>query len=132
MNGVKLFWYRNGGRENMKKRIGAILCVVMLAGCSEASLPPTGVTEVVWLQEDGSDYQLFLGADGAVSYYSPGAGNPYHDFDLCETYTYDKSTQEFLFESSACSMTFVRVDADGKTLQLVVDGDPITYRKSEE
>lgn len=115
----------------MKKRIGAILCVVMLTGCSEVSLPPKGVTEVVWLQEGNSDYRLFLGEDHSVSYYSPGAGNPYHDFDLCETYSYNEKSKVFSFEDNACSMAFLRIEEDGKKLHLLVDGDEITYFKEE-
>ena len=120
----------------MKKWMWMILCIALLSGCGEKETEehtplPKGVTDVVWLQEDGSDYRLVLGKDGTVSYYSPGAGNPYHDYDLCENYTYNAENYEFSFGTNSCSMKLIDITDDGKTLLLLVDGEKITFHRED-
>ena len=121
----------------MKKWLLVLVFVLMLSGCEEKKPKennslPEGVAEVEWLQEDNRDYRLFLSGDGEISYYSPGAGNPYHDFDLCETYTYHEETNEFSFNSNACSMKFLSISADKSILYLLVDGEKLVFRKEIE
>lgn len=118
----------------MKRLIWWILCIALLSGCGDKETQdqtplPEGVAGVVWLQDDGSDYRLFLGEDGTVSYYSPSAGNPYHDFDLCESFTYNAESHEFTFDTNSCTMNFINITEDGKTLILLVDGEKITFHK---
>jgi|GEM_PF-4119031 len=112
-----------------------ILCITFLSGCGEKETQeqtplPEGVAGVKWLQDDdGRDYRLFLGEDGTVSYYSPTAGNPYHDYDLCKSYTYNAESHEFSFDTNSCKMKFVDITEDGKTLLLLVDGDKIVFHR---
>lgn len=74
---------------------------------------------------------MYLGKEGTVSYYSPSAGNPYHDYDLCETYTYNAESGEFSFDTNSCKMKFIDIAEDGKTLVLLVDGDKITFHRED-
>ena len=118
----------------MKKLLWMILCIVLLSGCAEKEMQqqsplPEGVIGVEWLQDDENDYKLVLGEDGTISYYSPSAGNPYHDFDLCETYAYNAETSKFTFETDSCSMNLIELSEDGKTLQLLVDGEEVTFHQ---
>ena len=118
----------------MKRWLWMILCIFLLSGCVEKEMQkqgplPEGVVGVEWLQSYENDYKLFLGEDGTISYYSPSAGNPYHDFDLCETYTYNAESHEFSFDTNSCSMKFIDLAEDGKTLLLLVDGEEITFHR---
>ncbi|RID81514.1 hypothetical protein D1953_20605 [Peribacillus asahii] len=121
--------------EHMKRWMWMILCITFLSGCGEKETQeqtplPEGVAGVKWLQDDdGRDYRLFLGEDGTVSYYSPTAGNPYHDYDLCKSYTYNAESHEFSFDTNSCKMKFVDITEDGKTLLLLVDGDKIVFHR---
>lgn len=120
----------------MKRWMWMILCIALLSGCGdkethEQSPLPTGIAGVDWLQDDnGRDFKLFLGEDCTVSYYSPSAGNPYNDFDLCENYTYNAKSNEFSFDTHSCSMKFIDITEDGKTLVLLVDGDKMTFHRA--
>ena len=118
----------------MKRWMWVILCIILLSGCGEKEAQkhsplPEGVAGVEWLQDDGSDYRLFLGEDGTISYYSPSAGNPYHNFDLCKRYTYNAESHEFSFDSNSSTMKFIGISEDGKNLSLLVDGDKITFHR---
>lgn len=120
----------------MKRWMWLMLSLSLLSGCGEKETHeqttlPEGVTDVEWLQDDGRDYKLYLGKDGSISYYSPSAGNPYHDYDMCETYTYNAENDEFSFDINSCRMKFIDIDEDGKTLVLLVDGDRITYHRED-
>lgn len=119
----------------MNKYLWIVLSVLLISGCSDGGQEnslPEGVGNVLWLQDDGSDYELQFNEDSTVSYYSPGAGNPYRDFDLCETYEYNADTQNFSFDSDACTMEFVKIAENNSELTLLVDGEVVTYRKSKE
>lgn len=120
----------------MKKIIFAVLCVFILTGCKEdkkINNPlPSGVSDTVWYQEGDNDYRLFLSKDGEISYYSPSAGNPYNDYDLCENYTYNSKNKKFYFKDSSCSMKFVSISKDGNILMLIVDGEEIEFKKEDD
>ena len=121
----------------MKKWLSFMVFVFILGGCTEKELVekstlPEGVPNVEWFQNDDSDYKLFLSEDGTVSYYSPGAGSPYHNFDLCENYTYNEKNKTFLFNSNSCTMKFIRISEDKTELELLVDGERIMFKKTDE
>ena len=109
----------------MKRLLWIILGIAYVSGCGEKDFTqeqpslPEGVVGVKWLQEENDHaYKLVLREDGTISY----SGNPYHDFDLCEKYTYNEESHEFSFNSNSCKMKFINLVEDGKTLILLVNG----------
>lgn len=121
----------------MKKLIWLIICLALLSGCgdketNEQTTLPKGVAGVDWFHYDEErDYKLFFGEDGTISYYSPSAGNPYKDFDLCENFSYNAESHEFIFKNDSCTIKFIDISADGKTLILIVNGEKITFIRED-
>lgn len=114
----------------MKKLLILMSLTIVLFGCSKSSNALlVGMTNVEWIQDD--DYKLFLNDEGEISYYSSSAGNPYHNFDLCEKYTYDSSNKEFMFNSDACQMKFIQINEAKDELILLVDNEEITFTKKK-
>ena len=100
----------------MKKLIIFLLLTgLFLTGCAEQKEPDYSgylFTDVIWTRDSGHDIEtIIFQTNGDFRYYC-ACGNPVNDSDLCESYTYNATTNEIkfnCFESTEEMITTVKI-----------------------
>lgn len=104
------------------------MLAMVLSACNEKDEILGKIQGVQWIQEHENNI-LYMTKDNEMSYYEPGSGNAYHDFDLCNVYDYDKEEKRFVFEGNYCEMKILSFDEENGVLKMEVDGEEILFKK---
>lgn len=101
------------------KRIFALVTIgILLVGCGKTDF----LTDHEWIHYDSTCIEtIYFGKDGHFSYYSD-EGNPIHDSDLYDQYTYDFKSKKIVLKPAVdMSIHVLRYEKSG--LLLNIDGD---------
>lgn len=108
----------------MKRIFTLVMIGILLVGCSKTDF----LTDHEWIHYDSTCIEtIYFGKDGHFSYYSD-EGNPIHDSDLYDQYTYDFKSKKIVLKP-AVDMSIHVLRYEKSRLLLNIDGDDPEFKK---
>ena len=128
----------------MKRNIIILLLVVLLlTGCGdiqekaqEKNYSDHLFANISWTRDAGNDIEtIIFKSDGRFIYYC-SCGNPVNDSDLCESYTYNEGSKEFILdcleETEETVTTIKIINLTETTLELDFNGEKRKFEKTND